>query len=54
MLDAIDPVYTNIDPASIKIIADITAILANNYNKFFYKIYKKYISRDDLRKLILS
>ena len=38
----------NVDLASIKIIIDIIVILANNYNKFFYKIYKKYISLDNL------
>ena len=54
MLNAIDSARVNINLISIKIIIDIIVILANNYNKFFRKIYKRYISLNNLRKLIPS
>ena len=48
MFNAIDSTRSNKNFISIKITADIIIILINNYIKFFYKIYKKYISLNNL------
>ena len=48
MLNTINLIHIREDLTSVKLIINIVAIIVNNYNKFFYKLYKKYISLGEL------
>ena len=48
MFNTINSTRNNKGFANMKIITNIIIILVDNYIKFFYKIYKKYISLDNL------
>ena len=52
-LNIIDLMRARENPINVKLIVNIVVIIVNDYNKFFYKLYRKYISLSKLRKRIL-